>query len=170
MLQLKISIQEKLETIKLLDGEFLELVPEGELTTEIEQADGFKEGIYAAIIGIDKCSAMVRARTSEGTSEPCPLPIVHDRVKLLKLILRPFNGEITAWTTFWESFDSSIHSNRDISDTDKFNYFNSLLTGTAQEAVSGLLLTSATYTEAVAVLKKQLGMLNALRLSTWNYS
>jgi len=42
--QLKISIQEKLETIKLLDGEFLELVPEGELTTEIEQADGFKEG------------------------------------------------------------------------------------------------------------------------------
>ena len=100
---------------------------------------------------------MVRARTSDGTSEHRPLPILCDKVKLPKLILRPFNGEMTAWTTFWESFDSSIHSNRDISDIDKFNYLNSLLTGTAREAVAGLSLTSANYTEAVAILKKRFG-------------
>ncbi|XP_065895078.1 uncharacterized protein [Dysidea avara] len=150
--QLKLSLQEKLETIKILDGELLDIVEESELATEIEQADGFKEGIYTAIIKIDKSTAMAHARTSVDTTEPHPLPVARDRVKLPKLVLRPFNGDVTNWTTFWESFDSSVHSNRDLSDIDKFNYLNSLLTGTAREAVAGLSLTSANYGEAVAIL------------------
>ena len=44
--QLKLSVQEKLETLKLLDGEILELVGD-DLVTEIKTADSFKEGIYA---------------------------------------------------------------------------------------------------------------------------
>ena len=101
LLQLKLSVQEKLETIKILGGELLDLVEESELATEIEQADGFKESIYTAIIKIDKCTAMAHARTSVDTAEPRPLPVARDRVKLPKLLLRPFNGNMTNWTTFW---------------------------------------------------------------------
>ena len=39
--QLKLSLQEKLDTLKLLDSEMLGLIDEGELTSEIEQADAF---------------------------------------------------------------------------------------------------------------------------------
>ena len=38
----------------------MDLVDEEELTSEIEQADAFKEGVYAVIIKIDKCTAASR--------------------------------------------------------------------------------------------------------------
>ena len=40
---------------------------------------------------------------------------------------------------------------------DKFNYLHSLLEDPALEAISGLKLTAANYSEAIAVLKKQFG-------------
>ena len=163
LLQLKLSIQEKLETIKSLDGEMLDLVTEEELTSEIEQADAYKEGIYIAMIRIDKCVRAFNMRVSTDTLEPGRTPVPVEKVKLPKLILRPFNGDIAAWTTFWESFESSVNGNKELSNIDKFNYLNSLLTGTAKEAISGLSLTSANYTEAVAMLKKQFGNVERIK-------
>ena len=32
-------------------------------------------------------------------------------VKLPKLSLKKFNGELTKWTTFWDTFESAVHSN-----------------------------------------------------------
>ena len=48
LLQLKLSLEEKLSTIKQLDGEILDLVEDGALEEEIEQADAFKATVYAA--------------------------------------------------------------------------------------------------------------------------
>ena len=80
-----------------------------------------------------------------------------NRIKLPKLTLRPFNGDVTTWTTFWDSYESAIHNNDNLSDIDKFNYLKSLLERTAYDAISGLTLTSANYHEAVAILKKRFG-------------
>ena len=95
--QLKLSLQEKLETIKLLDGEMLGLVDEGDLTSEIEQADDFKEGIYTAVIKIDKTVNRASLPTPDRPAEtPTTVPSrSSDRVKLPKLVLRTFNGDIT---------------------------------------------------------------------------
>ena len=102
---------------------------------------------------------MVSLPTPEHSAEipSAVVPRSSDRVKLPKLVLRPFNGDITAWTTFWESYESTVHTNRNLSDIDKFNYLNSLLTGAAREAVAGLSLTSANYQDAIAILKKRFG-------------
>ena len=43
------------------------------------------------------------------------------KVKLPKLTLKRFNGDVTKWATFWDSFESSIHNNLRLSDVDKFN-------------------------------------------------
>ena len=53
---LKLSLQEKLETLKLLDGEIVDLTEESHLADEIEQADGFnkiagKKFIFPATVG-----------------------------------------------------------------------------------------------------------------------
>ena len=153
--QLKLSLHEKLETLKLLDGEMLDLVEEEELTSEIEQADAFKAGIYMAVIKIDKRVGEAHVSSPE-THESVNLRS-SDRVKLPKLVLRPFSGDITTWTTFWESYESAVHRSRDLSNIDKFNYLNSLLTDAAREAIAGLSLTSANYEEAIAILKKRFG-------------
>ena len=47
--QLKLSLQEKLEMLRQLDSEILDLTEEDHLVDEIEQADIFKEEIYTAI-------------------------------------------------------------------------------------------------------------------------
>ena len=67
-------------------------------------------------------------------------------VRLPKLTLRSFSGDLTQWFTFWDSFS-----------VDKFNYLKSLLSGTALEAIQGLTLTDANYNEAVTILQKRFG-------------
>ena len=79
------------------------------------------------------------------------------KVKLPKLVLNRFNGDLTKWSTFWDSSESSVHNNPSLSGVDKFNYLHTLLEGTTSEAISGLKLTSANYEEAIAVLKKRFG-------------
>jgi hypothetical protein len=79
------------------------------------------------------------------------------QVRLPKLSIRKFNGDITKWVTFWDSYNSSIHSNPTLSSVDKFNYLSSLLESSATEAIAGLSLTAANYEEAIATLKKRFG-------------
>ena len=45
--QLKLTLEEKLGSLKLLDGEIVELTKEDALATEIERADDYKSEIYA---------------------------------------------------------------------------------------------------------------------------
>ena len=79
----------------------MELTPEEGLVEEIEQADGYKEGIYAAIINIERCLSTPTATSSQATgTRTTPTPPTHlssraGRVKLPKLTLHPFGGDVT---------------------------------------------------------------------------
>ena len=81
----------------------------------------------------------------------------HGTVKLPKLTIQPFKGDLTTWITFWDSYMVAIHENSSLSDIDKFNYLRSLLQGPALDAVSGLTLTASNYKEAVTMLEKRFG-------------
>ena len=84
-------------------------------------------------------------------------PSVHaavPQVKLPKLSIKKFGRDLTKWVTFWDTFNSSIHSNPTLSSVDKFNYLMSLVNA---EAIAGLTITSANYDEAIATLKKRFG-------------
>ena len=50
------------------------------------------------------------------------VPSLHVKAKLPKLILPRFRGDVTKWTSFWDSFKSAVHENEAISPIDKFNY------------------------------------------------
>ena len=60
-------------------------------------------------------------------------------------------------TNFWESFDSAVHKDEELSGIEKFNHMNSLLERSAREAVAGLALTAANYHKAIDTLKKRFG-------------
>ena len=153
-----------------MDGEILDLVGDDVVDDEVVQADEFKEKIYAATVSIDKHCTTGAAAGSPARSRPDPDPprdptprdpVPHPppvaRVKLPKLAICPFNGNITTWTTFWDSFESAIDSSPGLSEIDKFNYLRSLVENSAAEAISGLTLTSDNYKEAVLILKKRFG-------------
>ena len=79
------------------------------------------------------------------------------KVKLPKLTLPHFNGNLTKWAAFWDSYESAIHSNDALSEVDKFNYLRTLLEGPASEVIRGLTLSSANYQDAISLLKKRFG-------------
>ena len=143
LLRLKLSLEEMLGTLKMLDGKILNLTKEDDLGDEIDQADSFKEGIYVSPPWLKSRSFVWLCTPPQSHIGPWPLPpiVESSRVKLPKLSLKPFGRDITAWMTFWESYESAIHKNPTLSDIDKFNYLKSLLDGTAHEAIVGLTLT-----------------------------
>ena len=79
------------------------------------------------------------------------------QVKLPKLELRKFDGDISKWSSFWDAFKSFLPKSTKLAPIDKFNYLNSLLVKSASEAISGLSLTAGNYDEAVAILKRRFG-------------
>lgn len=77
-------------------------------------------------------------------------------VRLPKLELPKFNGELCQWQPFWERFQDSIH-NTTLSRVDKFHYLKSSLTGAAAAAITGLQVSEACYNDALAILKSRFG-------------
>ena len=148
---LRLTLNEKLEIIKALDTEVIDLIDDEEaLASEIEQADGYKEGVFQALIKIDRVTKAPPASISPTTpvegEDHILSPVSRSScVRRPKLQLRSFSGDLTKWTSFWESFKSAVHTNDDLSNVEKFNYLNSLLERSAREAVSGLALTVANY-------------------------
>ena len=71
--------------------------------------------------------------------------------------MKRFNGNVTKWIAFWDSFNSAVHNNPSLSNVDKFTYLHSLLDASAAEAIAGLTLSSANYEEAVTTLKQRFG-------------
>ena len=180
--QLKRSLEKKLQSLGDLDRDILEITPDDSIDAEIVQADEMKERIYAALPRLDRCLSLTRpsGRTTPMPDPPAtdppdgdvppmdPAPAIADppassvvtqgaRVKLPKISLPRFNGNPIKWTAFWDSYESAIHLNRDLSEVDKFNYLRSILDGTASDAVAGLTLSSANYQQAIEILRKRFG-------------
>ena len=68
---------------------------------------------------------------------------------------RRWSRRVTEYRTFWDSFESAVHSNAQLSHIDKFNYLNSLLEGQAQRAIQRLPMTEDNYEAAVNILNQR---------------
>ena len=79
------------------------------------------------------------------------------RPRLPRLTLPTFKGDVTHWTSFWDSYNSAIHSNSQLTTIDKFNYLHSLVKGPAARSIKGLTLTEGNYKSAFDLLKQRYG-------------
>lgn len=79
------------------------------------------------------------------------------RAKLPKLVLPKFKGDVTQWQGFWDSYNSSIHTNPQLTQIDKFNHLHLLLEGQAALSIQGLTRTEANYNSAIDLLHKRFG-------------
>ena len=155
------SLQQKLNTLRQLDAEILDLVAEEEIEGEIERADLLEENVQLAIANIENalspkvvCSnvnteanvsestsaneVQIGSNSSSSTSNSSSSVRRNTQVKLPKLELKKFDGDHSKWISFWDSFEASVHKNESLTAIDKFNYLNSLLERSAAEAISGL--------------------------------
>ena len=163
--QLKIVLTEKLETLTKLDDEILELIKEEEIEDEIAESRDFRASIHEAIIKID--NAFRKAENKElftgpsssanSASNTASNEAAKVTTKLPKLTIKPFAGNAFNWQTFWDSFRTSIHENKNLNNVDRFNYLRSYLEGPALAAIAGFSLTEANYHNATELLITRFG-------------
>ena len=75
-------------------------------------------------------------------------------IKLPKIEVPTFDGNLLHWSTFWEQFEVSVHDKDSLSDAEKLVYLqHTLKGGAAKQAVEGLSRSGDQYAEAVESLK-----------------
>ncbi|XP_053388631.1 uncharacterized protein LOC128551742 [Mercenaria mercenaria] len=86
--------------------------------------------------------------------------------KLPNLALPTFDGSILRWQTFWDSFDSTVHSNPNLTDVQRFSYLKNQLEGEAERTIEGFALTNDNYSRAVSLLKERFGQVHKITHAT----
>ena len=118
---LKYSHEDKIKKVKFIDKELLNLLEPEEY--EVEYEKNLKRDIsFQVIARVERClkqSTVENDFTFSPRPSTTPTPVEEISCKLPKLVISPFDGNTLNWTTFWDHFESSIHSKRGISDIDK---------------------------------------------------
>ena len=117
-------LEAKQRTLNDIDTEITSLCELSEISKEIEDSEAIEARIITCRKRIKDSKQVV---SNEQPSSPVYVQTnsTQDNVvkpRLPKLTLPKFKGDVTKWTTFWDSFNSAIHSNENITSTDKFNY------------------------------------------------
>ncbi|XP_068723841.1 uncharacterized protein [Montipora capricornis] len=163
---LRTSLQTKCSELQVLDRDIVELLEDvSKIDSDVSESCELISVIQECMVDLESA---LTAQESQGKNQQSNslesagtaqghLQAVHTHAKLPKLELKKFHGNPIEWYPFWESFESAVHKNSNLSGVDKFNYLKSLLTGIAQSVVTGLALTSANYEKAVELLKRRFG-------------
>ena len=77
------------------------------------------------------------------------------RVKLPKLELKKFSGNIAEWQEFWDGFKSAVHDDVQLAKVDKFKYLRNYLAEPARSVVTGFALTDRDYDSARGLLRSR---------------
>ena len=136
-----------------------------------EQSNGFKLELYNISLSILSMEGDVsglsdhEARVSKAIFDVClkihrllhtPVPAAHsDGIKLSKIDLPTFTGDLLNWRTFWEQYEVSIHSRIHLTDAEKLAYLrHSLKDGPALHVIEGVTGSGSEYGEAIKCLQK----------------
>ena len=160
--------EEQLHDLKVELGDICSIL----LSLDIEESDQ----LYTSQTQLDKelfdCSLKIkRLLYPSGQALDSTLPSPDSKgVKLPKLDVPKFDGNIINWTTLWEQFSISIHSRSGLSDAEKLVYLRHWLKdGTAKGVIEGLSRSGDCNSEAIESLKATEAFLACLRcfISRW---
>ncbi|CAI6357195.1 unnamed protein product [Macrosiphum euphorbiae] len=91
-------------------------------------------------------------RTSEVTAAIQPVPTRQSFSALPKIELPSFDGSITNWCAFRDSFKSLVHEDSNVDNIHKFQLLSQSLTGSALSVIKSIPLSASNYNVAWAAL------------------
>ncbi|GFQ81743.1 integrase catalytic domain-containing protein [Trichonephila clavata] len=164
-------LTERGEELKLIDSQIESLIQVDQIEVEFESIEEYKEKITRTRFKtrklIQKISKGSNANNSwqdskislNSSSQNETQTKEKERIKLPKLTIPKFYGEISEWLNFWNAFKSAIHENENVCKIDKFNYLRSFLGGSAFSLIDGLELTAEHYDHSIDILKERFASL-----------
>ena len=131
------NVQTELE-LEISDPELLE--------ADLDKAASFRSAaktarLQAAQKLIDFDNAEVLEKKSQHDSDGSSAVSTCSSVKLPRLELPKFSGELTKWQSFWDLFVAMVDDSS-LPAISKFSYLQSLLEGEAKSVIQGLSLTA----------------------------
>ena len=160
---LKNGLLEKIDKVKEIDQKILDILPQEESEKELQDILVLEDLHFELLAKIDGClkkapppPSLRSLDISYSGSTPRTTQTKDVRVKLPKLELSKFDGDIINWQGFWDQFLIAIHENH------KFTYLKPFLSDSALQSIDGLSLNATNYKEAIEILHECYGNKQAL--------
>ncbi|XP_035205973.1 uncharacterized protein LOC118181004 [Stegodyphus dumicola] len=150
---------DKEANLKYLNEEILKLCKTEEIKKEIEKQQEYKDNITWKV----RANRILKTKESEVVRETERTNVVETRseqqntVKLPRLQIPQYDGNILRFHEFYYQFEVAIHKNVNLSNVEKFSYLKSYLTDEAEVALRGLALSSENYEIVLNILKERFG-------------
>ena len=145
------EFEKKARNLEKVHNSYINILQESELDEAIEEIDTFlmnrQEHKFRVMSKLQSKNVSASVDTAEQEED----------VKLSRIELLHFDGDILNWKPFKESFTIHIHSKAKMSATTKMTRLIGLLEGEAAEMVKGLSLTAESYKDAWELLEERYG-------------
>nr|XP_029716863.1 uncharacterized protein LOC115260110 [Aedes albopictus] len=145
---------------------------EDEILSQFETFDrsivALKNSLRKQLKRLDFCSTRREATTQDGGDAIKQLAeqqadffpaasttLPHPDLKLPRMNLPVFSGNILDWPSFYDLFESAVHSNPSLQDSQRLYFLKTNLAGEAASLVSHLKIEDANYAPALAKLKER---------------
>ncbi|GFV23920.1 DUF1758 domain-containing protein [Trichonephila clavipes] len=154
-------LTERGEELKLIDFQIESLIEIDGIEAEFDIVEEYREKIMRTRFKVKLIQEIKESSTDNSwhnfnVSLNSSSLNEKERIKLPKLIIPKFYGEISDWLYFWNSFISAIHENDYVCKIDKFNYLRSFWGGSAFNLIDGLELTEEHYDHSIDILKQKI--------------
>ena len=128
------------------------------LPHDLEETDGLSTLLVSLEKQVFDCSLKIKQllHALSHSHDPPTASLDGKGVKLPKLDVPTFDGNILNWRSFWEQFCVSVHDRSNLSDAEKLVYLqHSLKNGSAKNVIEGLSRSGEYYAEAIECLQSR---------------
>lgn len=142
----------KAANIDDLRREYLEIVKN--LNSTRLMYDSKYEPNFQTLVSFDEIYSTIKYTLNKFSSSTSDVKVqsqsstqikIKPKIKLPPINLPQFNGDSKKWTIFYECYNSTIHFNSALSDSEKLHYLLGQLTGSALTSVAGIEPTGDNY-------------------------
>ena len=140
-----------MESCSEVRDEVIALISDDEIAEEAQKWNDYQRVIdYALDIAQEYISKQSVSKVDEQTTSGSAQH-KQSHLKLPKLELPKFDGDVLKFQNFWDQFEAAVHDNDNVPAVQKFTYLRSVLEGAAYHTIEGFEITSAIYQHAVAL-------------------
>ena len=145
--QLQIQLRDHDSSLKAIHEELLSIEDQDSVKAEKELHSALEGVLFECLSTIRKLLKACRDSTT------APPSTDRSGVKLPKIDVPMFDGDILQWRQFWEQYCISVHDHTNLTDSEKMVYLrHSLKNGSAKAIIEGLAQSGEQYAEAIECL------------------
>ena len=150
---LKDNVASKWRDLQEVQATMCTMLEDAEIEAECESHKDYEERVIESYLA----SKHVPEVKLEARNPPVSQSPFQEQVKLPKINLPTFDGNVLSWQPYYQSIKVSVVDNPSLADVQKLEYLMRSLKGSAAKAVKGFAVVQASYKPVLEILKERFG-------------